>query len=168
MDWFNSFLYLVFISIIAFPIGRILPKNLMKYDRFPFTPFKWEKNGKIYNHLHVRKWMKKVPDMSRVMTKQMKRKELPGGFDDNDVKYLLDETCIAESVHTMLCIFGLYCIKLWKTKGGVIFWILYTVVFNLPYIIIQRYNRPRLARMHERILKDEASAETEPQENNAD
>ena len=80
MEWFHSFLYLVFISIIAFPIGRMIPKHWIKYNCFPFTAYEWEDDGRIYNKIGIRKWMNKVPDMSRIMKKFMKRKELPKGF----------------------------------------------------------------------------------------
>lgn len=161
MDWFHSFLYLCGISILAFPIGRILPKHWFRYDAFPFRSFAWEQDGKCYHALSIRQWMHQLPDMSRIMTgcMQMKRKELPKQVTEEDVRWLLDETCVAETVHFLLCVAGMHCMELWQGIGGVIFWVLYVVLCNLPYIVIQRYNRPKLARLYERIRQDDALAE---------
>jgi len=151
VDWVDSFIYLVLISIIAFPIGRSIPKKWLRFDRYPFKDFRWENGGKVYHRFAIREWQDKVPDMSKIMKKHMKRKSLPPGSTAEDVKYLLDETCVAEVVHALLCVAALYCIKLWRAKGGIIFYFLYVVVFNLPYILLQRYNRPRLARLYKRM-----------------
>ncbi|MBR3999546.1 MAG: glycosyl-4,4'-diaponeurosporenoate acyltransferase [Clostridia bacterium] len=150
MAWVDSLLYLVFISLIAFPIGRLIPKRWIHYDRFPFTTYDWENEGKIYNRIGIRYWMNKVPDMSRIMKKQMKRKELPRDFSDEDVRYLLDETCIAEFIHSLLCVAGLRCMHLWPGTGGLVFAVLY-IMGNLLFVCIQRYNRPRLVRVYERV-----------------
>lgn len=153
MDWFHSFFYLCGISIVAFPIGRMLPKRWFRYDAFPFRAFDWEKNGKCYHALSVRQWMHQVPDMSRIVTgcMHLKRKELPKNYTEEDVRWLLDETCVAETVHFLLCVAGMHCMELWQGVGGVIFWVLYVVLCNLPYMVIQRYNRPKLARLYERL-----------------
>ncbi|MBQ7922197.1 MAG: glycosyl-4,4'-diaponeurosporenoate acyltransferase [Clostridia bacterium] len=154
MEWVDSFLYLVLISVIAFPLGRMLPKQWVNYDRFPFCTAEWEEDGKIYNRLGIRKWQHKLLDMSRIMTKYMKRKELPENYSEDDIRYLLDETCIAETVHAALCILGMHCMRLWSGIGGVIFYILYVTFGQLPYIMIQRYNRPRLARLYRRMNRE--------------
>lgn len=158
MDWFHSFFYLCCISILAFPIGRMLPKRWFRYDAFPFRAFSWEKDGKCYHALSVRQWMHQVPDMSRIVTGCMylKRKELPKNYTEEDVRWLLDETCVAETVHFLLCVAGMHCMELWQGIGGVIFWVLYVVLCNLPYIVIQRYNRPKLTRLYERVRQEQA------------
>lgn len=153
MAWFDSFLYLVFISIVAFPIGRMIPKQWIKYDCFPFAAYEWEDDGRIYNKIGIRKWMNKVPDMSRIMKKYMKRKELPRGFGGEDIRYLLDETCIAELIHSLLCINGLHCMDYWPGMGGTVFAVLY-LVGNLLFVFIQRYNRPKLVRVYEQICRE--------------
>ena len=161
MEWFHSFLYLAFISIIAFPVGRMIPKHWIKYNCFPFTAYEWEDDGRIYNKIGIRKWMNKVPDMSRIMKKFMKRKELPKGFGSEDIRYLLDETCIAELIHSLLCVAGLHCMDYWPGVGGVIFALLY-LVGNLLFVFIQRHNRPRLARVYERNCKERGGVYESP------
>ena len=60
---------------------------------------------------------------------------------------------LAETVHTMLNIAGLYVLKLWPGLGGVLLYLVYNLLGNLPFIIVQRYNRPRLMKMKERLEK---------------
>lgn len=155
MDWFHSFLYLCAISIVAFPIGRVLPKRWFRYDAFPFRAFSWENGGRCYHALGIRDWMHKLPDMSRLVH-SMRQKELPENYTGEDIKWLLDETCIAEAVHFLLCVAGMHCMELWQGIGGVIFWVLYVTIFNLPYMVIQRYNRPKLVRLYERFRQEQA------------
>ena len=154
MKWFDSFLYLCFISVLAFPLGRLIPKEWVHYERFPYLPYKWEDNGKIYGKLEIRRWMNKLPDMSRIFPSVMKRRELTGNYTSNDVRELLDETCVAEFIHTVLCFLGLFCMDLWPGSGGMIFYIFFVTVFQLPYILIQRYNRPRLAKVYRRMTRE--------------
>lgn len=160
MGWFDSFLYLCLISILAFPLGRMIPKEWLHFDGIPFRSWRWELEGKFYTHLGIRKWQNKLPDMSKVMKGVMKRKELPENCSCEDVRYLLDETCVAEVVHSLLCIFGAHCMDLWQGSGGIIFYMLYVIFFNLPYILIQRYNRPRLYKLYLR-MKPERSTQNE-------
>lgn len=87
----------------------------------------------------------------------MKEKKLNDNFTAEDVRLLLDETCIAEIVHTLLCLAGFHCMKLWDGIGGIVFFILYITVCQLPYIFIQRYNRPRLARVYRRMAKERST-----------
>lgn len=154
MDWLDSFIYLVFISAAAFPLGRMIPKQWLKYDRYPFCAFEWENDGKIYNRLRIRKWQDRLPDMSKLFPSVMKRKELQSGFTSDDLYLLLEETCVAELVHAALCVFGIHCMNLWSGIGGIVFYILYLTLFQLPYIMIQRYNRPRLARLYQRMNRE--------------
>lgn len=154
MDWLNSFLYLVCISVAAFPIGRMIPKKWLHYDRYPFRSFAWEDNGKIYHRLHIRKWQNKLPDMSKIASGIMKPKTIPEHSSKDDIQYLLDETCVAELVHVLECIFGMRCMALWQGAGGIIFFILYVILCNLPYILIQRYNRPRLAHLYQHMNRE--------------
>ena len=148
--WFMKALYclcyLIIITVIVFLIGRIFPRKWINENRFPFKVFKWEKNGKIYEKLRIKKWKKKLPDASLVLskiipslypTKRMKTSER------DKANILLKESCVAEGTHKVVSILGFFCIYIWKSFGGVTFAIVFYLC-NVPFIIIQRYNRPRL------------------------
>lgn len=153
MNFIKCFLYLIVISVLAFIVGRILPKKWFCADHFPYKPFKFEQDGRVYNKLKVHIWQNKVPDMSKILPQIMPPKNLGGDYKGR-LPLMLQETCIAEFIHILNCFTGLYCIKLLPGISGVIIAIMYIFVFNLPFIIIQRYNRPRLQRLLNRLKKD--------------
>ena len=138
--------YLAAIGAVFFYIGRLLPGNWFYGDRFPFRCFAFERDGRVYEKLGIRRWKDKVPDMSRILPRVMLPKRLGWGVQPERVERMIQETCIAEAIHVLLCIAGLHCMQLWPGIGGLAAAVL-NVLGNLPYIIIQRFNRPRLARL---------------------
>ena len=113
----------------------------------PVAINEFEKNGLLYEKYKIKTWKDKLPDMSRIFTRSMPSKKLGLTFNNgkntfDKITILVKETCIAEIIHIFLCIIGLRCTKIWKGIGGVIVSVLY-ILGNLPFIMIQRYNRPR-------------------------
>ena len=66
---------------------------------------------------------------------------------------LLQETCVAETVHWALIALSPLFLVLMEPVYNVIACLLYICPGNLPFIAIQRYNRPRLAAIYERQLR---------------
>ena len=154
MNFWKCFCFLIITGVIAFFAGRILPKKWFRADLFPYRSYKFEQDGLIYDKLHIRKWQNKVPSMSKILPFMMPAKNLSGDYKKR-LPRMLQETCVAELIHTLNCFVGLYCLKLYPGVGGVIILILYITLFNLPFIIIQRYNRPRLMRLAKRVYQNE-------------
>ncbi len=134
--------YLSLTGLTMFILGRLLPKQWFRGDLFPYRSFAFEKRGTIYNRLHIKAWQSKVPDMSRILPNLMPGKRLSADYREQ-LPRMVQETCIAELTHFVLCLTGLYCMKLWRGMGGFILSIL-NLLGNAVFIIIQRYNRPRL------------------------
>ena len=145
MKFLTCLFFLLTSSIIVFFAGRFFPRKWIKEDRFPFKDFKIEKKGKLYDKINIKTWKTKLPDASliigRFFPKFMPKKRIEGDAK-NKIKILIKESCIAESTHFLCAINGLYCIKLWKRWGIIVssVWALWHTLF----ILIQRYNRPRL------------------------
>ena len=57
---------------------------------------------------------------------------------------MIEETLRGKWTHILLSIAGLGLLKIWSGVGGVCITIIYIVLGNLPFIVVQRYNRPRL------------------------
>ena len=136
--------YIIALGVVSFVTGRLLPKRWFKSDCFPFRCN--EKEKKLYKALRVKDWQNKVPDMSRVFTKLMPAKKLNAGTLA-DIPRMLEETCVAEFIHVVLSVLGLACLWLWPGFGGAVVTLVYILLGNVPFIIIQRYNRPRLQRL---------------------
>lgn len=136
-------------SLTVLIVGLLLPRRWFSPDSALFAERKWEDGGRIYNKLRVGKWKGRLPDMSKYI-KGMIAKRLHGRETADDIGRLISETCVAEAAHLALMVLALGMIVIWRGVGGVICCVCYAAG-NVPYIIIQRYNRPRLRRMQKRI-----------------
>lgn len=142
----RCFFYLAAIGLASFLLGRMLPKKWMLYDRFPYSPFPFEKNGRIYQTFCIHRWREKLPDMSKILPAVMPSKKLPKRATATQIERMVQETCVAELVHNLLCILGFGSVFLWKGAGGWLIALLY-MAGNIPFSMIQRYNRPKLVQI---------------------
>ena len=147
MELIQCMEYYGILGVVSFLAGRLLPKSWFSGEKFPFRSFPFERDGAIYNRIGIRKWQKRVPDMSRLLPKLMPEKKLG---QSNDLTRMVQETCVAELIHVALCFAGLYTMKLWKGFWGAVLTAVYILLGNVPFILIQRYNRPRLLRLMKR------------------
>lgn len=116
---------------------------------FLFPLFGGEQGGRIYETwFGIRAWKDKMPDMSRVM-KDMLPKRLPQGAGEQDIGALVAETCVAELVHVVLCLFAPGIYTFWDNRNGVLLTLFY-IFCNIPFILIQRYVRPQLTVLADR------------------
>ena len=144
MKFLHCALYLAITGIIAFLVGRIVPKSWFQEDRFPYRSYPVEQ--KLYRALRVKKWQSKVPDMSRIFPALMPAKKLTADTFANR-QGMIQETCVAERLHSLRSLTGLACLAIWPGAGGIILTLVYILLGNLPFIMIQRYNRPRLQKL---------------------
>ena len=157
MGFLKCVIYIAILGVVSFLVGRILPASWFRTDRFPYKSYAWEKNGAIYNKLHIKKWQKRVPDMSKLFPKLIQPKKMQTNFKE-ELPVMIRETCIAELIHVLLCFAILYCLWLWPGAGGIIVCAVYILIGNVPFILIQRYNRPRLLALQKRLARQEAAA----------
>jgi len=144
----HCILYLAFTGILSFLLGRLLPKGLFRADRFPFRSCAFEKDGRIYKKLGVHRWQNSLPDMSRILPALIPAKSMKT-LHKEGLERMLQETCVAELIHVLLMLTGLWCLRLWPGAGGAVVSVA-NALLNLPFVIIQRYNRPRLLRLRQR------------------
>jgi len=149
--------YFAVTGLLSFFLGRLIPPNKMEWHCFPYKLYRIEKEGQIYKKIGIHHWQNKVPDMSKIFPKLMPQKKMVT-TEKNSLLRMIQETCTAELTHVVLCLTGLYCIKLWPGTGGILLAVLNIVLFNLPFILIQRYNRPRLVRLYKRQIEKEMQA----------
>ena len=123
-----------------------------------FRCFKFEKNGVLYEKLNIRKWQARVPDMSRILPFLMPPKNLSGNYSDR-LPTMIRETCVAEITHIVVSILGLPCLAIWPGVGGIAVTAIFILQLNVPYILIQRYNRPRLIRLYRKLQGREEKKE---------
>lgn len=153
MKLFMSIVYVAVIGILAHYIGESMPRSWFSENRFPYMCFAFENGGKIYDRIKIKKWKTKLPDMSRVM-RDMLPKKVSFGDTSANISALIKETCVAEFIHQCLCLLSVGIYLIWKNYIGVILMLVF-IICNLPFILIQRYNRPHLVLMRDRLLKRE-------------
>ncbi len=137
-------IYAAALGVLSFVIGRLVPKTWFRSDAFPFKCH--EKEAKLHKLLRVKDWQSKVPDMSRIFKRIMPEKRITSDTLA-DLPRMLQETCVAELTHVLLCVCAIAFPFIWPGVGGIIIAAVYVLFGNLPFIIIQRYNRPRLQKL---------------------
>ena len=164
MGFVNCILYMGFLGVIAYPVGRIISKYDPDPESFLFRERAWELGGKIYEKLNIKYWQAKIPDVSKVLGRWMPQKKLKVGFTAETVRTMIRETCTAELVHNLLNIAGLWLLNLWDGIGGVVMYLVYVLLGNIPFILVQRYNRPRLKVLLSHLELKEGTAENRKKE----
>ena len=156
MDLFGCLVYIASVGIVAFVAGRLIPRDILDENNFPFRPFEFEAGGRIYERIGIKSWMNRLPDMSRIFPRLMPTKKLDAKLIEK-LPVMIKETCMAELVHILLIPSGFVCLFIWRGTGGAIVTAVYEI-FNFLFILIQRYTRPRLVGLYRRVLAKEVCA----------
>ena len=154
----SCLIYMIFAGVVGFLAGRALPRRWMNYDAPPFRELPFEQGGHFYRKLGIHRWHKRVPDMSRILPWLMPAKRLTSHISSAQAEIMVQETCIAELIHVLLSLAGLWLLYLWPGFGGLAMFLLYCLLGNLPFILIQRFNRPKLRMLLEKCRQAEARA----------
>ena len=147
-QFFTFALIVAFIGAAAHYVGQLLPRKNFSYASAPYASFRWEQDGLFYTRFKIQFWKDKLPDMSQHV-KSMFRKKISVFRDFDYLEELILETCVAEFVHWMLVLASPVFLVLMEGLAGRIGAVLYAIG-NLPFVMIQRYNRPRLVCLMER------------------
>lgn len=142
------FIYVLLIGVASHFIGQTMPRDWIDPDGLLFRSRSWEQNGALYIRLKIRKWKDKLPDASKKL-RFMYPKRVDLSHNEENLRRMIEETCVAEFIHILLIILSLGVTRIWRGTSGWICWLL-CVAGNLPFIMIQRFNRPRLRAALER------------------
>ena len=139
--FFRALTWNALTGVVALFVGMRIPRKLNP-EAFPFRAYAFEAEGRVYRALGVHRWKDRLPDASRVF-RGMTRKAIAGEARPEPLERLVQETCVAEATHWLLIALSPVSLLFTPAFAGLIFCALYALG-NLPFIIIQRYNRPRL------------------------
>ena len=119
-------------------------KNKANYKNIWFREKRLE--SKLYKLMHVRKWKKYLPtyDLNTFDTSQ------------KNVQEIVEATCQAEIVHEVIMVFSLLPIVTIPFLGGAAAMIITSILamlFDSLFVILQRYNRPKMVRVMKRFNK---------------
>jgi len=115
----------------------------------------WEDHGKFYKRFFkINLWQKLLPDGAAVLESGFRKKSL----QKISVPYLdkfIVETYRAELIH-IFAIFPFWIFGFWSPPIVILYMLLYALAVNFPCILLQRYNRPRLVRLRDRLFEKES------------
>ena len=126
-------------------VGLIVPRSIkrpMQYRWFQPKPFE----NNFYRMLRVHKWKNRMPTYD------------PAAFSlkENTMQQILDNCCVSEAVHEVIVLFSFVPLGFaywWGAFPVFLITSLLAAAFDCCFIIMQRYNRPRLIRI---LAKKEA------------
>ena len=139
------------ISLVIFLISTIaisylstkLPDKYYSYKHWIFKERNWEKQGRFYQKVFkVKLWKHRVPELADFI-KTVFPKKFISEFNSEFLSKYLIESCKAELTHWCI-IFSSALFLVYADTSTFIFMFLLASMFNIPFIIIQRYNRPRI------------------------
>lgn len=147
-------IYLIIIGLLSNPAAKLVDREKIDYNKFPYRPYSFEQGGKVYEKIGIRHWKGKVPDMSHVLS-YLVRKEVRFKSSASDILRQIQETCVAETTHLILILLSLPMLLYWNSRWALLCEAAYILILNMPFIIIQRYNRPRLIALYQKKLNTE-------------
>lgn len=146
-----SVLVIAGVGILTHYIGEMLPRRWFDPEKFPYRERPWERHGHFYEKFGIRVWKDHMPDKSK-WVKSTYTKTVRDQSDPESLDHLLRETCVAECVHWGLLFISPVILLFTQGTAAVIITIVYGFS-NLPLIMIQRFNRPRLRTVLRRTLR---------------
>lgn len=102
---------------------------------------RWERRGRTWERLGVRRWKHLVPDLGPLFGGRSKRRL--GGRTPRALEHMVIETRRAELVHWLAPV-PVVVMPWWNPGWLLLVMIGYAVVANVPCVVIQRHTRARL------------------------
>lgn len=131
-------------SYVVGTVAARRPDAAFARDSFVTRLRPWERDGRVYEHLAIKRWKDAVPELGRHAGGRSKR-TLPGR-DATALQRFAAETRRAEYVHWAIpCALPVFA--LWNPIALFGAMAAYAVLANLPFVAIQRYNRGRVLRI---------------------
>ena len=131
--------------IVGYTVNALM-KNRADPLAFWFQPRKWEEP--FYKLIRIRKWKKYLPTYD------------PTSFDPDEksMDEILGASCQAEIVHEIIMLFSLLplaLIPIFGAPAAFILTSLLAMLFDSLFVILQRFNRPRLLKVARRFSREQ-------------
>jgi glycosyl-4,4'-diaponeurosporenoate acyltransferase len=130
-------------QVLIAMLGNKISDKHFDSNSFWLKTRNWEHGGSLYKRaFKVHKWKHLLPDGAKTHNKGFQKKKL-SSYDPEYLEKFITETGRAEIFH-WLQIVPFWIFGLWSPPFVVWIMLGYALAVNLPCIIAQRYNRPRL------------------------
>lgn len=149
-DWALILSYFLFWPIVQIPIailGNQIDDHFFNPNSFWLKTRKWEAEGEFYNRIFkIRKWKHLLPDGARVHKNGFRKKHV-NNYSPEYLESFIAETGRAEIFHWFQ-ILPFWLVGFWSPPYVIFIMLAYALLVNLPCIIAQRYNRPRILKIY--------------------
>jgi len=144
--------WLVINITVPWLVRFLVPKKYFNENARLFKERRFESS--FYRKIKVVKWKDKLPDAGKLI--HFQRDSLPEDIDQDYINRFITECCIAELGHLSVGILGfssLFFVFLIRVQSRLehlgVFLILaiMDLLIQMLFIIVQRYNRPRLIKL---------------------
>lgn len=164
--WLTALYILIGFACVLLPslfvaiIIRMLPREWFNPNRKIYQV--GDKERQFLLKIGIKKWKDKIPEMGQ--TVNFKKDKLQDANNAEYIQKFLVETCYAESLHISCAVLAiifafislLFMPNLFVWTVSLPVAIVYSI-YNIPSILIQRYNRPRLKVQLKRLTKNNNS-----------
>lgn len=152
LNIFLGFVIVLLPCIIPAFLIRLLPKKWFNPDNKIYSVSK--KETQILIKLGIKKWKDKIPELGQLVN--FKKNKITETNNTEYIKKFIQETCYAETLHISCIVLSLAFMFL--MPNGCFWNIAFPIavvfsLFNIPSILIQRFNRPRLKVQLKRLTK---------------
>lgn len=140
-------LYAVIWPLFHFGAGYVahrLPQHLFAGFAVVSRTYTWERGGRLYEGWGIRRWKDSLPEAGAFYQGGFAKRQL-AGRDPGYLGRFIVETSRAEFSHWLTWALALTFFA-WNPWPVGVMMVGYGAAVNLPCILIQRYNRPRLRR----------------------
>lgn len=149
-EFLLNLLTFFFFSVIITYLSNKMPDHFYSNGNWLLRQREWEKRGEFYQRVfRVKLWKKLLPELGDIVKSVFPKKRIKEYTREYLNKYIF-ESCKSEMTHWCI-IFSTLLFFLWSEFEPAMMIVLLAIILNLPYIIIQRYNRPRIMGMVENI-----------------
>lgn len=147
MDFLIDFFMVICWHLLILLLTRCLPITFFNPTKKMYQTAKWELGGKFYTKkLKIKKWKDRLPQY--IAKNGFSKRNLESIKNDPSyIERFVIETCRAEWNHTLCCAYCILSFVLSHSAVNASVISLITLAANLPYILIQRYNRIRLQKL---------------------
>lgn len=150
LDLILAFMIVLLPSLFVAIIIRLLPKSWFDYNKIIYHVSEKEKNFLV--KIGIRRWKDKIPDLGGIV--HFKKSNLVDSQNPKYLKKFITETCYGEMLH-IFCIISAFLSLLFVPNQLLLskalpIALIYSFL-NIPSILIQRYNRPRLLKQLKRL-----------------
>ena len=143
--------------LIAGYVAQRLPLDWLTRQPIIGASYAWERGGRCYEWLGIRAWKDRLPEAGGLLRDGFSKRRLASAEPDYLDRFAR-ETSRAEFGHWLTWALAL-TFFLWTPWQMGLFMVVYGGLVNLPFILIQRYNRARLRRFIARSARRSARAD---------